>query len=72
MSSRDIYLGEYEGWYCVSDESYVSEQNCVDGYNSDGQLSKVSAESGHTCVWVKEQNYKFRLGKYQERLLKWL
>jgi methionyl-tRNA synthetase len=27
----DIYLGEYEGWYCIPDERYWTEKDLVDG-----------------------------------------
>jgi methionyl-tRNA synthetase len=31
MASGDIYLGTYEGWYCVPDEAYWSESQLNDG-----------------------------------------
>jgi methionyl-tRNA synthetase len=56
----DIYLGKYEGWYSVSDESFILEKDIVDG----------KAPSGDTPVWTSEDAYFLKLSKYQERLLK--
>eukprot|EP00672_Neobodo_designis_P021689 CAMPEP_0174828344 /NCGR_PEP_ID=MMETSP1114-20130205/1267_1 /TAXON_ID=312471 /ORGANISM="Neobodo designis, Strain CCAP 1951/1" /LENGTH=675 /DNA_ID=CAMNT_0016062057 /DNA_START=203 /DNA_END=2230 /DNA_ORIENTATION=+ len=68
----DIYLGKYEGWYCVSDEAFLTAQNVTDGFDKEGKPCKVSTESGHPVTWMVEENYKFRLSKFQEPLLKWL
>lgn len=65
----DIYLGKYEGWYCVSDESFLTAQHVADGFDKEGNPCKVSLESGHPVKWVEEENYFFRLSAFQERLL---
>jgi len=67
-SNGDIYLGYHEGWYCQSDESFVTETQV----SIDPNGVKVSKESGRPVKWLKESNYKFRLSDYQDRLLKWL
>lgn len=67
----DIYLGDHESWYCKSDESFLTEMQ-VEDVEKDGKLVKVSKESGHTVEILKEENYKFRLSKFQDRLLQWL
>ncbi|KAH9597544.1 Methionyl/Leucyl tRNA synthetase [Trypanosoma melophagium] len=67
----DIYLGRYEGWYSVSDESFLTAQNVTDGVDKDGKPCKVSLESGHVVTWVSEENYMFRLSAFRERLLEW-
>ena len=58
-SNGDIYLGEYAGWYSVSDEAYFTEDELVNG----------KAPSGHPVEWVVEKSYFFRLSKYTEDLL---
>jgi len=68
----DIYLGKYEGWYCVSDEAFLTPQNITDGVDKNGNPCKVSLESGHPVTWMVEENYKFKLSKFQEPLLQWL
>ena len=55
----DIYLGEYAGWYSVSDEAYFTEDELVDG----------KAPSGHPVSWVVEKSYFFKLSKYTKPLL---
>ena len=56
----DIYLGQYEGWYSVADESYVPESDVTDGVSP----------TGERLVWTKEEVYFFKLSKYQDRLVK--
>ena len=55
----DIYLGKYEGWYSVSDEAYISENDIIDG----------KAPSGDIPVWTSEDAYFLKLSKYQDRLI---
>ncbi|CCW62995.1 unnamed protein product [Phytomonas sp. EM1] len=67
----DIYLGRYEGWYSVSDESFLTAQNITDGVDKDGKPCKISLESGHVVSWVEEENYMFRLSDFRDRLLEY-
>jgi methionyl-tRNA synthetase len=55
----DIYLGKYEGWYSISDESFILEKDIVDG----------KAPSGDVPVWTSEEAYFLKMSKYQQRLL---
>ncbi|MFM9976272.1 MAG: methionine--tRNA ligase [Beijerinckiaceae bacterium] len=64
-ANGDIYLDEYEGWYSVRDEAFYADKEIT--ATADGQ--KLSPQ-GTPVEWVKEQNYKFRLSAYEERLLK--
>lgn len=60
LIERDmIYLGKYEGWYSVTDESFFSERELVDGL----------APTGATVEWVQEPSYFFRLSNWTERLV---
>ncbi len=56
----DIYLGMYEGWYCVPDESFWLPSQLVDG---------KCPQCGRDVELIKEENYFFKLSKYQDRLL---
>ncbi len=56
----DIYKGKYEGWYCLSCESYYPESDLVDG-NCPVHRTKPD--------WLSEDNYFFALSKYEDRLL---
>ena len=71
-ATGDIYIGKYQGWYCISDEAFLTDLNVKDGVNREGVPCKVSIESGNECKWVEEENYMFRLSKFQEPILKWL
>ena len=57
----DIYLGEYEGFYCVSCEAYYTEKDLE---NECCPIHKTKIEK------LKEESYFFRLSKYKDKLLK--
>lgn len=61
MDSGDIYLAEYEGWYCVPDETYWTETQLKDGKCPD---------CGRPVERLKEESYFFKLSAYKEKLLK--
>ncbi|MHC5215783.1 methionine--tRNA ligase [Enterococcus sp. LJL128] len=70
LDQGDIYLGEYEGWYSVSDEEYFTETQLAEVYrNEDGKVIGGKAPSGHEVELVKEESYFFRMSKYAERLV---
>jgi len=56
----DIYLGSYEDWYCVPDETFWSESELVDG---------KCPSCGRPVEKLKEESFFFRLSAYQDRLL---
>lgn len=68
VANGDIYLGHYEGWYCVSDEAFYTEKELIDGTDTDGKSVKLSP-SKRPVEWVREEGYFFRLSKYQDKLL---
>ncbi len=59
----DIYKGKYVGWYCTGEEAFVTE-------------AVVKANNGicpaHNRPYekVEEENYFFKLSKYNDRILK--
>ena len=59
----DIYLGEYEGWYCIPCESYFTELQAKDGRCPD---------CGRELERLKEESYFFRMSAYGDPLLKHL
>jgi methionyl-tRNA synthetase len=58
----DIYLGHYEGLYCVGCEAYYTEKEL----EQPGNLCPLHKRAAET---VKEESYFFRLSKYQDKLL---
>jgi len=60
--SGDLYLDKYEGWYCVSDETFFREEEIVDG-------KCPNPECGKPVEWMSESAHFFRLSKYQQPLL---
>ena len=62
LANGDIYLGEYEGWYCVPDEAYWTELQLAGGN---------CPTCGRPVEKRKEPSYFFRLSKYGDRLLRY-
>jgi methionyl-tRNA synthetase len=70
LAQGDIYLGEYEGWYSVSDEEYFTETQLAEVYRDDnGKVIGGKAPSGHEVELVKEESYFFKMSKYADWLL---
>jgi len=51
----DLYSSEYEGWYSVSEERFITDKE-----KESGQFRDIKR--------LKERNWFFRMGKYQKRL----
>ena len=62
----DIYQGPYEGWYCVSCETYFSEEEAPE---VDGERRCPNIPQHPPLMRVQETNYFFALSKYGDRLL---
>ena len=62
LEQGDIYLDEYEGWYCVSCETFFTERQLVDGN---------CADCGGPVEKVKEESYFFKMSKYADRLIRY-
>jgi methionyl-tRNA synthetase len=56
----EIYLGEYEDWYCTPCETYWTPMQLKNGKCPD---------CGRPVEKLKEASYFFRLSRYQEKLL---
>ena len=51
--SGDIYMDEYEGWYSISEERFITEKEL-----ESGQFGEAKQ--------IKEKNYFFSMSKYQK------
>lgn len=56
----DIFISEYEGWYCTPCETFFTARQLVDGKCPD---------CGREVELVKEESYFFKMAKYADRLL---
>ena len=61
--SGDIYFGEYGGHYCFGCERFYTDKELQDGRCPDHQT---------VPTYIKEENYFFRMGKYQEWLIDYI
>ncbi len=57
----DIYLSQQQGWYCVSCEEFKEERELLEGHRCAIHINKEAE-------WRDEQNYFFRLSRYQTQL----
>jgi methionyl-tRNA synthetase len=64
LDKGDIYKGTYQGWYCVSEENFISEDVPLE---ADG--CKICPDCGRKAVLLEEESYFFRLSAYQQPLL---
>ena len=72
LAQDDIYLGEYSGWYSVSDEEFFTENQLVEVYrDADGNVTGGVAPTGNEVTLVKEESYFFRMSKYADRLVQY-
>lgn len=62
LEKGDIYLGEYEGWYNVGEESFITGTQLE-------EINKLPEDKRPKIDKIKEQSYFFRLSDYQDRLL---
>ena len=60
-NSGEVYKGTYEGHYCRPCERFVPEKELTD--------EKICPIHELPLEWLEEENYFFRLSKYQDRLL---
>ncbi|MBN1299212.1 MAG: methionine--tRNA ligase, partial [Actinobacteria bacterium] len=56
----DIYKSTYEGWYCVPCETFFMDNQLLD---------KKCPQCSRDVELIKEENYFFRLSKYEGRLI---
>ncbi|MEO1185312.1 MAG: methionine--tRNA ligase, partial [Cyanobacteria bacterium J06636_27] len=59
--SGDIYLGQQKGWYCVSCEEFKEERELLEG-------NYCPIHTNKKVEWRDEENYFFKLSKYQSQL----
>lgn len=59
--SGDIYQGQHQGWYCVSCEEFKEERELLEGH-------RCPIHTNKQAEWRDEQNYFFRLSRYQSQL----
>lgn len=59
----DIYKSAYQGWYCVPDERFWTEKDLADG---------KCPECGRPVTKIEEENYFFKMSKYQDWLIEYI
>lgn len=64
LAQDDIYLGEYEGEYCVSCETFFTKTQVGE--------DRICPDCGKPTKLVKEEAYFLRLSKYADRLLQYI
>ena len=60
QAAGDVYKGVYSGWFCPGDNEFKTESQLVDGRCPDHPTLELK--------WLEEQNYFFRLSRYQQPL----
>lgn len=60
----DIYLGKYEGWYCIPDETFWPENKLTPEH--------ICPDCGRPLQRVSEDAYFFKMSKYADQWLKYI
>src|SRR5438034_5335681 len=60
IANGDVYRGTYEGYYCVGCEAFYDESDLVNG--------QCPLHPTRQIQHIKEENYFFRLSKYEKAL----
>ncbi|KAI8043964.1 hypothetical protein M5D96_000112 [Drosophila gunungcola] len=68
-SRGHIYSAAYSGWYCVSDETFLTDSQLRLDESTE---TRFSLESGHPVEWTEETNYMFRLSQFQDDVRHWV
>ena len=66
-----LYKGSYDGWYCVPEETYFTEnqvRKADEENHTEGQ--HLCPDCGRPLERVQEESYFFKLSAFQDRLLK--
>lgn len=61
MDNGYVYKGIYEGWYCVSCETFFGESQLLEG--------RRCPQCGKETTRLREESYFFRLSAFEKRLL---
>jgi len=64
IEKGDVYKGTYKGWYCIPDETFWN-----DGDVKVENEKHICPECHRELKWVEEENYFFKLSKYNEKLI---
>ena len=65
ITSGDVYLGTYSGWYSVREETYYTDTEAKLCNYLDPATSKPLEQ-------IKEPTYFFKMEKYRSRIIEWL
>ena len=63
LNQGDIYLGNYEGWYCTPCESFWTDTQAGE--------EKVCPDCGRPVHKAQEEAYFFKMSKYSNKLLEY-
>ncbi|EGT32375.1 hypothetical protein CAEBREN_09597 [Caenorhabditis brenneri] len=66
-----IYKSSYSGWYSITDECFVTEQD-VEKKILNGKEVIVLKSNSTPVEWIEEENYMFRLSEFRKKVGEWI
>ena len=69
IKTGDIYKSYYKGWYCVPDETFVTEKEFNEAEAKNSDQGPACPHCGRPTIAVQEETYFFKLSAYEQRLL---
>lgn len=67
LKNGDLYEANYKGYYCHSDEAFLTPKQI---YEKDGKM--YSLENNNAAELIEEKNWMFRIQKYKPQLIAFL
>jgi methionyl-tRNA synthetase len=67
QASGDLYKAKYSGHYCVGCEAFKREDELIE---DESGVIRCPLHPTREIVWSEEENWFFKLSRYQDRLLK--
>ncbi len=71
IDKGDIYKAYYQGWYCISCETFVAHDDTAQEQYNAGKKGPLCESCQRDTTVLSEESYFFRLSAYQDRLLAW-
>lgn len=65
LKKKDLYAGKYAGWYCTPCETFWTDTQIGIGSN-------LCPDCGRSVERITEENYFFRMSKYQSWLIRYI
>lgn len=72
QDQRFIYKGTHRGWYCLNDESFVSNSSIQILKAAKINNSEMIDSLGKRYIYLEEEGYKFKIAPFINEIKRWI